>query len=550
MTPNYNLHKYFITFILGIYMLRFKQFILEFQQLLENRIGFLKQNFEGKLNTNHDPYGVHKTTNDIVDHFSTNADPTKNKSHTQWILKQYQQGRIRQEDHPRIKEALSNFEQHKGKLANRDINSYKSLSDIEDAIKPHLGTPEPVSKRQETKKIKEEGSEVIHSSPNLTVRKLKTKEAACHYGAGTQWCTAARENNMFDSYNQDGPLYVIHHKDENDNERKYQYHPASDQFMDEQDNPVGMHSFVGKYPEIKSIKAFQGYHQSIPLTKEHREELSDKFHKLIDDKNLRGLLPKEKIDEILSKQVENAAKRGHLDKSHLDKLTADESIPDTHESIALLTNHLHDNHIANIARSKGSSGAHDILARDHHDLLQHGNRLLSDEDIHNIMKNPESGGAHTRLLRSHGIYGNILKPEHIDSIANDPTNSYGHQTLVTSGAATPEHIDTIINNPRSSSAHTELFQRHLDKDSIGPKLSPEQFTKVLKRKTNFNPFDIPELAKANKEGRISLEDHHVNHILNNIRQKAALHKFAAHAIQGDFPFSDENRQLLRQKVAG
>jgi len=43
------------------------------------------------------------------------------------------------------------FETHKGKLENKDINQYKSLSDVEDAVEPHLGT---TTNRQEKKAIK------------------------------------------------------------------------------------------------------------------------------------------------------------------------------------------------------------------------------------------------------------------------------------------------------------------------------------------------------------------------------------------------------------
>lgn len=67
-------------------MLSFKQFIL----LLEDRIDFLKTQFQGKLDTSHDPLAVHKDSNAIIDHFATHADPSHNKMYTNWILIQYQ----------------------------------------------------------------------------------------------------------------------------------------------------------------------------------------------------------------------------------------------------------------------------------------------------------------------------------------------------------------------------------------------------------------------------------------------------------------------------
>lgn len=285
-------------------MLSFKQFLF----LLENRIDFLKQQYSGKLNTEHDPYGEHKDSSDIIDHFANNADPTSNKSHTQWILKQYQRGNIRQEDYPRIRQSLSDFEKHKKNLVNKDIGSYKSLSDLEDAVEPHLGKEEPLSKKQESKRIKEEGSEIIHSSPNLVVRKLKTKEAACRYGAGTKWCTTEKDKDWFHEYNTRGPLYVIHHKDES-GDRKFQYHPISSSLKDEKNESVDIDSFIKKFPELKGIKEFQGYHSSMPLPEEHRKELERELHHSLDNNDPRS--------EFL---VRDAAKRGYLTLDHVNKI--------------------------------------------------------------------------------------------------------------------------------------------------------------------------------------------------------------------------------------
>jgi hypothetical protein len=232
-------------------MLSFKQFIILEQELLENRIETLKTRvFKDGFDTSHDTQAQHTDTSDIVDHFANNADPTKKKIHTQWILRQYEKRKIRQEDHPRIrhpriKEALSNFETHKGKLEKKDINQY-SLSDVEDAVEPHLGT---TTKRQEKKAIKSEGADLVHNDEKrgVTVHHIKTKQASCSYGAGTKWCTAGKKDNMFNHYNKNGPMFVIQHGG-----RKYQFHNASNQFMDEKDNPV---EFKDLHPDIQKSLA-------------------------------------------------------------------------------------------------------------------------------------------------------------------------------------------------------------------------------------------------------------------------------------------------------
>lgn len=223
--------------------------LFESIELVEERIDFLKAH-NTTLDSSHDTMAKVRKPDEIIDHLATNADPTKNKKFTQWIVGQYKKKTIRQEDSPRIKTALNNFSKHKSKLDLKDINSYKSLNDLEDAVGPHLD--KPASKKEEIRNIKSDGADLIHSENGLTVHRLKNKEAACYYGAGTKWCTAADEYNQFDNYHKDGPLYVVQHGG-----RKYQFHFESNQFMDEKDSPVDLHDMIKKHPELNNVKEFQ-----------------------------------------------------------------------------------------------------------------------------------------------------------------------------------------------------------------------------------------------------------------------------------------------------
>ena len=260
-------------------MLSFKQFIILEQELLENRIETLKTEvFKNGFDTSHDKQAQHKDTSDIVDHFANNADPTSKKIHTQWILKQYKNRNIRQEDHPRIKEALSNFETHKGKLEKKDINQYPSLSHIEKAVEPHLDTT-TTSKRQEKKTIKSEGADLVHNDEErgVTVHHIKTEQASCSYGAGTTWCTAGKKDNTFNRDNKDGPMFIIQHGG-----RKYQFHNASGQSMDEKNKPV---SFWKLHPDIQKSLA-KSEHPEIQAA----NLLHYNLHFKINDENVKNLV--------------------------------------------------------------------------------------------------------------------------------------------------------------------------------------------------------------------------------------------------------------------
>ena len=75
---------------------------LQEQILLEGRIDFLKKQYNGKINTDHDEYAQHKNSDAIIDHFADNADPTKKKLYTSFIVGQYNKGKTKQEDADRI----------------------------------------------------------------------------------------------------------------------------------------------------------------------------------------------------------------------------------------------------------------------------------------------------------------------------------------------------------------------------------------------------------------------------------------------------------------
>lgn len=224
--------------------------------LTEDRISWLKANTR-EVNSSHDTLAKHREPADIIDHFAK-ADPHPKKANTQWLVKRYHEGDFRQEDSPRITQALSDFEKHKKKLDKGDINQYKHLSDVEDAVAPHLG--ESGSNKEAKRQAKSEGAELVHSEPGLSVHKMKTHEAACQYGAGTKWCTASKNNPiMFDHYNKQGPLYVVQ-TGEGDKKSKHQFHFESGQFMNEKDRPEDLGKLIKKHTGLKNVEEFRGKH--------------------------------------------------------------------------------------------------------------------------------------------------------------------------------------------------------------------------------------------------------------------------------------------------
>ncbi len=180
------------------------------------------------------------------------TDPTEHKEYAPWIASRYATGgEIRDEhnvvtgtkginhleDFDRVHSALSDFHDAKVKKKltknniNADINSYKSLPDLEDAVDK---IPKEATKKEELKAVKE-GEATKYDTEHWTTIVPQTHAASCAYGAGTKWCTTSSSPSMFNTYNKDGPMHIMIPKKPNYPGEKYQYHLHSNQFMDEKD---------------------------------------------------------------------------------------------------------------------------------------------------------------------------------------------------------------------------------------------------------------------------------------------------------------------------
>lgn len=240
-----------------------------FQHLLEARSDYILNVQGNKLAAQaKEKEGKDLEPKEVVDTL-LQADPSRNQQYIQWIVNQYLSGSFRLEDVSRIKNELTTFEKVKNRLPNKDLNSY-TLSSLYDALESVDTEGGDKSKRQQATEIKKEGTEVLINSGNFIALKILNKEAAMYYGKGTKWCTAAEENNMFDSYNNQGPLYVVIVKD-GANSRKFQFHVQSDQAMNERDE------------SITDVTKDRDFLSAIPAYTDFLNMLIDKHYEIVDE---------------------------------------------------------------------------------------------------------------------------------------------------------------------------------------------------------------------------------------------------------------------------
>lgn len=171
--------------------------------------------------------------------FIMQNDPSPNKKFTLWLIRTYINDGINYlEDFSRAGQALKLFVNHQRQLEVKDINQYKTLTALEDAVEPFEQAEQEKSARQmkalEKQKIQSE-TKIVYEGPDGTILIPLSQEASCFWGRGTRWCTAAtRADNPFHSHGyDDGNLFIVIHGD-----RKVQIHPPSGQIMNEKDVPV------------------------------------------------------------------------------------------------------------------------------------------------------------------------------------------------------------------------------------------------------------------------------------------------------------------------
>lgn len=107
-----------------------------------------------------------------------------------------------------------------------------------------------------------QGAELVYEGETIKVYQPTTVEGACYYGRGTKWCTSATlSENLFEEYDDQGPLYIIQPIKPRHTGEKYQLHFESEQYMDENDEEVELIQLFKWYPELVKVPDFYGLSQ-------------------------------------------------------------------------------------------------------------------------------------------------------------------------------------------------------------------------------------------------------------------------------------------------
>lgn len=176
-------------------------------------------------------------------------DPFEDPDYSDWICDLFVKGKLKSEDFSKVSVYLEAYDKNSREIDD-SIYNFESLPELFKAIRTYLPESTRQYKRQHVQNLYESGQiHVVYKSDDVEVLIPTTEEASKYLGRGTQWCTAAEKNNLFDLYNDDGPLIIIRLKDSS----PYQVHFASNSCMDETDAPARLSELVQRAPILSKI---------------------------------------------------------------------------------------------------------------------------------------------------------------------------------------------------------------------------------------------------------------------------------------------------------
>jgi hypothetical protein len=205
------------------------------------------------------------------------ADPTANKQYMPWLARTYVKGETFFEDVlSQVREYLAKFhtlnQRRKIPAGRNDILRYSNFGDFMSVVDEY---PDP-----EAPELKDKGqAEEIYQDQQVRVIMPYDQAAACYYGQGARWCTAATKGrNYFNDYAENTPLLIVIPQQPQHPGEKYQlwfdysigdlpvysdddyletYHDRGEdyiinneqtgQFMNEKDQPVSLKSLKARF---------------------------------------------------------------------------------------------------------------------------------------------------------------------------------------------------------------------------------------------------------------------------------------------------------------
>lgn len=137
-------------------------------------------------------------------------------------------------------EIVKDFDKYQSKLSGKDINQYKSIGELDDALEVII----QAEKEREEERTAEKQVDKIYEDEKYLVIKPKSELASCKYGSNTKWCVTSRGSGHFERYTSGKQrlYFIINKKNSTDkNYSKIAIHfdeGGTKKYWDSQDFPM------------------------------------------------------------------------------------------------------------------------------------------------------------------------------------------------------------------------------------------------------------------------------------------------------------------------
>ena len=192
------------------------------------------------------------------------------ENYIRWLLKMNKLGELKNISPEKMQQYLKAFTQAKNRknlLPNNDINSYKSIEDLKNALEDAKNNLTANQKNKDAKRNQKElqgekkpglymngAVELLFNGDEWEVWTPHTYEGSKALRRGASWCTGGDNCYYYDTYTGDGQLYVIINKI-NPKEKLQLFVPNESEnrpreFRDAENNSVKFREFVHNNPEL------------------------------------------------------------------------------------------------------------------------------------------------------------------------------------------------------------------------------------------------------------------------------------------------------------
>lgn len=275
----------------------------------------------------------------LIDELSL-EDPSGNNAYLGWMAKQIAKFfkdetayAPREQFIAHVLNATRSFHSNKQRLKNKDLNQYKTVADLNQALDA-LGLTSKDKRRQQRAREKEilaDKSEIVFENDDIFAVRPLNKEASCIIGQQTKWCIAATKSRNYwydyasgrNTTDNDGiprafVMVKLNNLDESDSDYKIA--------LEYKAEPYGEVEFANAWDAVDDAQDEDHFNQAVAINilngalgEENGLAFYNRLHRNFSSDDLKGTTSDEDLETVAKYLNDNYADDFGIDKIEVDK---------------------------------------------------------------------------------------------------------------------------------------------------------------------------------------------------------------------------------------